>query len=188
MRLDARLLIPLIVGAAAPAVAQEEGLQPGARLRVWHGCEARQEGSRQAGVRCQRDTGTLSSLQGGQLVLALDETERVVAVDDVTRIQISAGRKGAPARGAAYGALAGVAVGMIFGLATCAEADVTQSNPTQCAAVGAAVAVVPAALVGSMVGQAIGKEVWRDIAPERLSVAFGPRVGGGFGLEVSVGF
>ncbi len=190
MRPTTPLLILLAVGSASPAIAQS-GLEPGARVRVRHHCEMWDDaGSRRTRERCQEDKGTLLQVSDASLLLGVgkDATELSVPRDEITRLQVSRGRKGAAGRGAAIGVLASVIVGPIVGIATCAAVNETTSSNTKCAVGGFLVVLVPAAAIGWILGQSIGVEDWRDVPLDNVAIGLAPAPGGGLGVRVSIGF
>jgi hypothetical protein len=190
MRLTTPLLVLLTVGSASPAGAQS-GLEPGTRIRVRHHCEVQDDaGSRRTRERCQEDKGTLLQVSDASLVLGVgkDATELSVPRHEITRLQVSRGRKGAGGRGAAIGALASLIVGPLVGLATCEAVEESTSSNTKCAVGGFLVVLVPGAALGLIIGQAIGVEDWRDVPLDNVAVGLAPAPGGGLGVRVSIGF
>ena len=181
----------LLLALHAPALAQDSRLvRPGVRVRVYHHCSQEYDpGDRTERVRCEHETGTLALVNSDSIVIDVSNggTLAAIPLGQISRFQVSGGRGGAGARGAAYGALGGALLGGLFGIATCNSVQGSSNSPGACALSGAVVVAVPAALLGLILGHSIGKETWVDVPVEGVGLSLAPTPGG-VGIGIAVAF
>jgi hypothetical protein len=153
---------------------QEEEVAPGKRIRV-------------TPVRGSRFMAVVRSLSPESLVVAGPEAaaERRLALANLSRLEVSAGRSHAPWRGAAFGALGGAVVGALLGLT--GDSVIFETCRRGCK-VGFASVVggIGGVFLGGALGAAIGRERWRPAAgftpaalggPARLGPGIRPSLG-----------
>ena len=181
----------LLLALQVPVLAQESGVvQPGSRVRVSHHCtETYDPGERRERVECEEQTGTVASVNSDSLVLNVNNegTFATIPLGTVSRLQLSTGRGGAGTRGAAYGALAGAGLGIIFGIALCNSTEGSTNSPGACAVGGAVLVAIPGAVLGLMLGHSLGREGWVDVPVAGIALSVAP-VAGGVGLGITVQF
>jgi hypothetical protein len=175
----------------APTLAQDSGqVRPGARVRVYHHCAEKYDpGDRTERVQCEQETGTLESVDSDSVVIDVNNGGSLAAIPlgHISRFQVSGGRGGAGARGAAYGALGGALGGALFGIVLCNSTEGSTNSPGACALGGALAIAIPGALLGLILGNAIGQESWIDVPVEGVGVSLAPAAGG-VGVGISVQF
>jgi hypothetical protein len=142
------LVVPLLQGSASP-------LNPGTRVRV----TARETG------RVERQVvGSLRTFDGERLTLSTDDSGNHVALPrpNITRLEISRGRKGHTGMG--------LLLGLVLGLSAVALKDAGCGQDCEKPSTGFVVgAVAGGALVGAGIGTMIRSERW-----ESLPWAVGP--------------
>ncbi len=178
-----------LLALQSQVLAQESGVvQPGSRVRVSHHCtETYDPGERREQVECEEQTGTVASVNSDSLVLDVNNegTFASIPLGTVSRLQLSTGRGGAGTRGAAYGALAGAGLGIIFGIALCNTTEGSTNSPGACALGGAALVAIPGAVLGLMLAHSLGREGWVDVPVEAIALSVGSA---GVGIGISVQF
>ncbi len=112
-----------------------------------------------------------------------------ISLADVTRFEVSQGRKSNALKGLGFGAVIGVSTGAVLGLlASSGESydNPCEGNTVACAAVGAAAVGVTGALVGLGIGALTKSERWEDVPLDRLQVSLAPLCHGRLALGLSV--
>jgi hypothetical protein len=176
-----RALVILLFLLPSLAGAQETQLAPGGRVRV----TAPDQG-------LARTEGTLEAIDGGELVLVLPARTRRVPIASVERLEVHAGQRSRPWRGAKIGFLVGAAAGGIYGFGVGAGDEgggCDWSGSKAACGVTAALAVGAAgALVGGVVGALVKSDVWREVPVGQVRVGLAPQAGGRFALSASLAF
>jgi hypothetical protein len=178
-------LLPVILAlaSAGDAAAQRPAVEPGQRVRITAPL-----------VGLQEVTATVFSVGGGALVVTGDSTVRV-RLEDVTRLEVSRGRKSNCASGLGWGFLAGATTGVVIGLASGSErqGSLFGGGCWMLCSAGAKAMVAGAALgtagavVGLVVGAIVRSEKWKRVPLDGVRVSIVPRRGG-LGLGASVAF
>ena len=197
-RTGRRMLVGLGVAFTSLAAAdagEPQGLQPGARVRVWA-----HEASPGGEAVATRVTGRLVGID--DLVLRLetsnDHPPVVVSRRDVQKVEVSL-RRGHRRKGALIGLGVGAVVAIVLMAADreevsstcdpqvdywCIDFDLDTSGPEWYAA-GAFVLGAAGAGLGALVAPG---EKWEVVPSDRLRLAVGPARGGGFRFGVSLAF
>ena len=173
-------------------VARRGLLAPGARVRLY--------ASQTADGRYGRFAGSVVRSDSDSLVLRTADAVRVAAPwPSITRLEVSRGRKSHGGRGAAFGALIGIPLGAVVGLATYEEC-VPQGgswidfscfmvpSEGQTALIGAILGGGGGALLGWIIGASSKTDRWEEVPLDRLRVSFVPQRDGRFALGASVRF
>ena len=136
-----------------------------------------------------RDIGTLARIDADTLVVGA----RAIAVEWVTRLEVSRGQKSRVGRGAVVGGLIGGAIGLGLAIAWVAN-DCEFADTSGCGsevgiiAAGAAIVGLPGAGIGAAIGAVQRTDRWEEVPLDRLRVSFAPQRDGRFGLGLSVRF
>ncbi len=164
----------LLVGPIATAIAQQEALQPGVRVRVTV-----------PDLGIENVSGILTELSGDTLAL-----ERLRApLASVTRLEVYRGRRWRTGRGAFIGLVAGgISGGVALGV-VCASIRGGYFGCTvpQGVVYGGLAGGVLGAGLGALIGLAISGEKWEEVSLNELRVTLVPQRDG-FGLGISVAF
>ena len=195
-----QITLLVVVLAATPltnVLAQDSLPQPGARLRVTFPCAidippaaAERHGD------CQSD-GTLALLQGGMITLATAGTNASYRLTDLTRVEISRGKRGHSLVGAGAGLLVGAAATFYLiyypqGSTTATEICNPSKNQDAASTSACLGFMVLGGAVGAGLGAVIGAlirtERWADVPLEKLRVSLRPPVRGTLGVRVSLRF
>ena len=166
-------------------------LAPGARVQLY----ASQTADGQYGRFVGRIVGWLPD----SLVLRTgDDLPLVVPVASITRLEVSRGRESHGGRGAAFGALIGIPLGAVVGLATYEEcvprggswdfSCLFDWGPEYSALGGALVGGLGGVVVGALIGATIETDRWEEVPLDRLRVSFVPQRDGRFAFGLSVRF
>lgn len=158
----------LAVTPLLPVAAQAPPIEPGTRVRVT------------ISDRGIRHVGALRAVHSDTLVL---DTLRLVRTA-ITRLEVSPGRRGHAALGAAIGAVGLGVVGAVVGYEICQAADC--GDDADGAMLGGGAGVVLGGLIGLGVGALIKTDRWEETSLERLRVSFTRRSGGPLGLSVGL--
>lgn len=163
---------PLLLAAVAAAEAQEP-VPTGERVRVTSDVGA--------------IVGELAAVDDGELEVRTETGPVVIPHDDVSRVEVSRGRRGHPWTGMAVGA----GTGLLWGLLVTAGDDIEDPDYGGEAALSGAVAASGAligALGGLVVGSLIRTERWVEATPPGATFSISSAAGGSASVEVSVPF
>jgi hypothetical protein len=165
------LLTVLALAFFTDAIAQEQPLQPGQRVRVTAPT-----------LDMDRHEETFQQLRGDTLVVISTRCP----LSDVARLEEYRGRK---LWGWWKGGLIGLAVGAGAGLAVGASSDCTSWDQSEewCTGVGAGIGAGAGLLVGTAVGFAIKTDRWEDVPLDRVRVGVVSERDG-FGIMASIAF
>lgn len=166
-------LAVLLLAPFTNALAQEQPLQPGQRVRIT---------APDLGINQQ--VATFDALASGVLIVTADSTMRF-ALADVTRLDMLAGRRGHPWRGAGLGFLGGAIVGTAI---AAGATDTGDEWYDLIVAFGAGVGAGSGLLVGAVAGAFIKTDRWEEVPLDRLRVSVVPQRDGRFGLGLSLRF
>ena len=140
------------------------------------------------------------------LVMESNGNALALALDPVTKLEVSRGRKSFGAgRGALIGGLVGAASGAIIGAANYEEPppcvpkalfdcsdflgwDRVSPTAAQAAVQWAAFGAVAGYAIGRLLGSAMKTERWEEVPLDRLRLSLGPQRDGRLGLGASVSF
>jgi hypothetical protein len=173
------LLAVLVLAPLTDAMAQDQPLQPGQRVRVTA-----------PGLGINRQVATFDGLAGDALVVTADSTMRW-PLANVTRLDVHRGRGVSATRWVAM-SVGGLALGAGIGWGIGKAID-ESCEGTFCLdlaqgwglGVGAAIGFV----AGFTAGALIKTDRWEEVPLDRLRVSVGPQRGGrGFALGVAVRF
>jgi hypothetical protein len=181
----AALAFSLVVPLSTLSAQQPPSV--GDRVRVTHGCTtgtAYGGGTRRT---CQTDSGLLVTVTANSLAVAEGTDETVFALDSVSSLEVSSGKRRRVGRsmliGSAIGGGVGALIGAIYFANDCSESGVCSLAG---AAVGAIVGVPLGLLVGGVAGAFVKTDRWEEVPLDRLRVSFAPkRDGFAFGLSVA---
>jgi len=135
----------------------------------------------------EKQSATFDALEGSTLVVTADTTMRY-PLASVTRLEMFAGKRSHPWRGAGIGFLAGWAVGFAAWHAAGAGCYEGTSQSACAAVLGGGLGAVTGALLGALAGGLIFKtDMWDQVPLDRLRVNFLPGRSG-LGLGISVAF
>ena len=172
--------------AVGPVQADDtNGLSPGARVRLTA-----------PSVSGKRLVGTLRSLDDVTLTFLPRGATETMQVPRSAITGLEVGRGSRRRKGAIIGAVAGLASGVVLGLATGQDCSEPEFHDLFVALVGgcrgttrAAVISVATVPVGALLGFALAPgEKWETVTPGRLRIAVMPAHGGGLRAAVSVHF
>jgi hypothetical protein len=159
----------LLIGAFGEASSQTEAVEEGSRLRV---------SSEAYGVRDL--VGLLSRIHPDTIQVG----STTMAVDWISRVDISRGQSTKLWQGRGIGFLAGGLIGGGIGTIACWPCD--GEFDVYSPALGAGAGMVLGLLVGGQRGFSRKSDNWEEIPKERLRIVLSPRSRGGFLLQVSV--
>jgi hypothetical protein len=113
-----------------------------------------------------------------------------ISLTDVTRLEVSQGRKSNALKGLLIGSLVGVPIGAVLGFVESESSGepLCTGSTVACAAVGAAAVGVVGGLVGLGIGAVSKSERWEEVPLDRLRVNIVPQRDGRFALGLSVEF
>jgi len=162
------LFAVLLLAPFADAIAQEQPLQPGQRVRVTV-----------PSLDVNKHKTTFQRLHGDTLVFS----SASYAVSDVTRLDVHSGRKSHTWAGAGIGFLVGAVGGGIAGH----QFGLCEDNKAECALGGAGVFGLGGSLLGAAVGGFVWKtDKWQEVPLDRLRVSVVPtRNGIGIGARIA---
>ncbi|NNG16790.1 MAG: hypothetical protein HKM89_09945 [Gemmatimonadales bacterium] len=180
------LLTFLVLTFFTDAVAQEQPLQPGQRVRVAHSCLAvRDQQTRQTELRdCHTTKGSVAALSADALGLNAGDSTVSLSLRRISRIEVYRGQKAYTGVGALVGLLVGAVTGGVVGYRQCEDSFV---DVGVCAAAGIGVGGGVGAGLGALTGSAIKADRWEDVPLDRLRVAVEPQRDG-LGIRVSMAF
>jgi hypothetical protein len=105
----------------------------------------------------------------------------------LVKLEASRGRRSNVGKGAVYGALVGVAAGLITAGVACGSYDCEEYTGVALAG-GAGVFGAGGLLIGLFIGATTTGERWEEVPVERLRQQVAPQPGGGFGFGASIRF
>jgi hypothetical protein len=191
MRRATSLIAILVFTPLASLVAR--GFPPlrGDRVRIY--------ASQTADGRYGRFAGSVVRSDSDSLVLRTADAVRVAAPwPSIIRLEVSRGRKSHGGRGAAFGALIGIPLGAVVGLAAYEEcvprggswdfSCLFDWGSEYSAFGGALVGGLGGVVVGALIGATIETDRWQEVPLDQLRVSFGPQRDGRFGFGASVRF
>ncbi len=168
------LTVSLLVPLAALSAQEPPPIEAGSRIRVT---------APAAGA--DKLVGTWLDSDGVELRVQTEEqpSPLTISLADVTRLEVSNGRKSKWLIGAGIGAVGGAVLGAALGANM--QGDFSDSDKRIIAATGLGLA---GALVGGLVGSQIKTERWEEVPLDRLRVSIVPLRDGRFALGLSVEF
>ncbi len=134
-----------------------------------------------------RFTGNVEAFDDSTITLSAvkDAGATVIRRQEITKLAVSAGRRGSRGGHAAAGGAIGAGVGALIGLAS-GDDDPSQFLPLT-AGEKAVILAVPFALVGALIGVALPVEHWQQVPVDRVVVSV-ESVHGRAGLSLSYSF
>lgn len=180
------LLTFLALAFFTDAIAQEQPLLPGQRVRVAHSCVAvRDQQTRQTELRdCQTTKGSVTALSADALGLSAGDSTVSLSLRQISRIEVHRGQKAHTGVGALVGLLVGAVTGGVVGYRQCEEGFV---DVGLCTAAGIGIGGGVGAGLGALTGSAIKADHWEEVPLDRLRVGVGPHRDG-FGIVASIAF
>jgi len=180
------LLTVLALAFLTDAIAQEQPLQPGQRVRVAHSCLAvRDQQTRQTELRdCQTTKGSVAALPADTLVLNAGNSTVSLSLRGIRQIEVYRGQKAHTGVGALVGLLVGAVTGGVVGYRQCEDSFV---DVGLCAAAGIGIGGGVGAGLGALTGSAIKADRWEEVPLDRLRVGVVPQREG-FGIRASMAF
>jgi hypothetical protein len=172
------LLVSFALASFTDAIAQEQPLQPGQRVRVTA-----------PGLDVNKLQTTFHEVRSDTLVLE----SMVVPLSYLARLEVSRGRKSNALKGLLIGSVVGVGVGAALGIwgasrpTSTSEAVWCYEGTAACAAVGGLVVGAAGGLVGLGIGALSKTERWEEVPLDRLRVSVVPQRGG-FGIGARIVF
>ena len=175
--LSLSVLVPLTVLSAQ----EQPPVEAGSRIRV----TAPTVGADKLAGECVEVDATRLRVQAEE-----QASPMTISLTDVTRLEVSQGRKSNALKGLLIGSIVGVPAGAVLVLlwTTRGSDNPCSDYPAACAAGGAAVVGVTGALVGLGIGALSKSERWEEVPLDRLRVSIVPLRDGGFALGLSVEF
>jgi len=174
--------LPLLIPLQSITAQQAPSIETGSRIRV----TAPTVGADKLAGVCVEVDATRLRVQAEEQVSPL-----TISLADVTRLEVSQGRKSNALKGLGFGALIGGSIGAVLGLlASTGESyeNPCEGNAPACAAGGAAAFGVTGALVGLGIGALTKSERWEEVPLDRLRVNIVPQRDGRLALGLSVVF
>ncbi len=170
MRRYMPLLALVIIMPASLAAQQNQDLSEGIRVRI--------DG---------KHVGAISDLARDTLVLqrATDggSDSWSVAVADITRLEVSQGKKSNWKTGMWVGTVSGIAIGTLAGAAACEDSLFSKG---ECVAMTGAAGMLIGVPLGTLVGALIKTERWENVPMEVVRVSIVPQASGlTLGISVS---
>ncbi len=175
-------VLPLLIPLQSITAQQAPPIETGGRIRVT---------APTLGV--DKLVGTSVEADATRIRVQADDqaSPMTISLADMTRLEVSQGRKSNALKGLLIGSIVGVSTGAILGLAaSLAESydNPCADNEVECVAVGAAAFGVTGALVGLGIGALLKSERWEEVPLDRLRVNIVPHRDGRFALGLSVAF
>ena len=167
------VLVALAFALTSPLRAQEEGLTPGARVRVWPACAAPAGSEAKP---CAPVVGRLLAIDAsGALIQREGKPAEAIPLGSSTRLEISGGARHHTLLGLGAGTVVGFGVGMILARRAGCDSGIFGSNESEddlCGAYG--IAIPAGAALGAVVGRLIRSERWRTMAANSASLRLAP--------------
>ena len=174
-------VVPLLIPLQFTSAQQVPPIETGSRIRVT---------APALGV--DKLVGTSVEADATRIRVQADDqaAPMTISLTDVTRLEVSQGRKSNALKGLGIGALIGAPIGAVLGVLASEGSgeNLCTGTTVACAAVGAAAVGVAGALVGLGVGALIKSERWEEVPLDRLRVNIVPLRDGRFALGLSVAF
>ena len=144
----------------------------------------------------RQSVGTFWAWEADSLIMESNGNALALALDSVTKLEVSQGQKSHTIEGAIIGLLVGGVAGAAIGYASHQECEsqgeffscIGDLGPESAALGGALVIGLGGGVVGSLIGRSIKTDRWRQVPLDRLRVSFAPQRDGRFGLGLSVRF
>ncbi len=175
-------VVPLLIPLAALSAQEPPPIEAGSRIRV----TAPTVGADKLVGMCVEVDATRLRIQAGERV-----PPRAISLTDVTRLEVSQGRKSNALKGLLIGGLVGTPIGAAVGGVVGSIAhglDEAHASMAAYVATGALVFGAAGGLVGLGIGALSSSERWKEVPLDRLRVSFVARRDGRFALGVSVAF
>jgi hypothetical protein len=177
------LTVSLLVPLAALSAQEQPPVEAGSRIRV----TAPTVGADELVGMCVEVDATRLRVQAEEQASPL-----TISLTDVTRLEVSQGRKSNALAGLGIGFLGGAAIGAVLGSAAGREEGGPETlctgDKTECAVFGAAVGGVAFGAIGAGIGALAKTERWEEVPLDRLRVSIVPLRDGRFALGLSVRF
>jgi len=171
------LVLVLVLASYTDALAQQQPLQPGQRIRVT---------APNSGM--NKQAATFEAVESGVLLVTADSTMRC-PLAAVTRLDVYRGQQGHFWLGAGIGLGVGAAAGVVIGLQLCENDWVCQDDlQAEAALLGFGIGGAVGGLLGGGIGALIKTDRWEEVPLDRLRVSVVPQRGGRLGFGVSVSF
>lgn len=192
MRLASLLLV--LVAIRLSALPAQEPPQPGQRVRITHECRTRTPVTRQVTTLCRRQAGRLLEVRADSITLAVGDQPAGYRIGDLTRLELSRGRRSRWLAGGLVGsAIGGVAAfAVLNGGGSKSLCNQSQNQDavafSECVGLAALFGMVPGFGLGALVGAVARSERWEEVPVSRLRLSVGPDPAARYRLAVSVGF
>ena len=173
------LSLSVLVPLASLSAQEQPPVEAGSRIRV----TAPTVGADKLVGMCVEVDATRLRVQAEEQASPL-----TISLTDVTRLEVSQGRKSHALAGLGIGFLGGVVIGAVFGGAVASDIDVCDTNEENCKIIFAAVSGFGGGLVGLFVGAQFESDRWEEVPLDRLRVSIAPLRDGRFALGLSVRF
>ena len=171
------LVLVLVLASYTDALAQQQPLQPGQRIRVT---------APNSGM--NKQAATFEAVESGVLLVTADSTMRCPLLD-MTRLDVYRGRQGHPGLGAGIGSAVGAATGVVIGIQLCNSDWLCPDRYMGWAVLaGAGIGGATGALLGAGIGALIKTDKWEEVPLDRLQLSMVPLRDGRFALGLSVEF
>lgn len=188
------LTVCSLVVSWSPLLAQQTAadLQVGQRVRLTYPCEPEEPAREESTGRACRAEGSLALMAGDTLVVEGENSASRHDLNDLSRVQVSSGKKSHWLVGAAIGFVVGTgaayaALSSGGSTGTCDQSANQDAISTgECIALSALVGGFPGAGVGTVVGLFIRSERWRDVPIAGPRVGLRAVPGAGVQLELTI--
>jgi len=176
-------VVPLLIPLQYTAAQQVPPIETGSRIRVTA-----------PALGIDKLVGTSVEADATRIRVQADDqaSPMTISLADMTRLEVSQGRKSNALKGLGVGALIGAPIGAVLGYLASPEQSsgeaVCTGSTVSCVAVGAAAVGVTGALVGLGIGALAKSERWEEVPLDRLRVNIVPLRDGRFALGLSVVF
>lgn len=171
----------LLLTASLFSVAAQDTVELGARVRV-----------RTSIAQRPMLVGTVLAREGQSLGVSVTEpaslagTRLDIALEHVTRLEVSQGRKSQTVRGALIGG--GVGLVAVASICLVLLANDNVEGGYEFLVYYSVIGMAAGAATGGLVGTMIKAESWRDVSPARLRVSLGPHARDGMAMRIMVRF
>jgi len=174
-----------VLAAVAPTeiLSQDKpSIKPGSRVRVTA-----------PSVFDKRVAGTVSEVKSDTLAVSVEEGVSVllVSLKDVTRLEVSHGRRSHAGLGAKIGAMTGFVTGFVLVVATYEECTgfcpAPDPGPVGTAAIAGLAFGIGGAALGAIVGALIKTDRWEEIPLDELRIEPSPVAADGVSVSASIG-
>jgi hypothetical protein len=172
-------VLPLLIPLQSITAQQAPPIETDSRIRV----TAPTAGADKLAGVCVEVDATRLRVQAEEQVSPL-----TISLTDVTRLEVSQGRKSNTLKGLGFGALGGAVIGAVAGVIVEASCTYECWGTAATALIGAGVFSVTGAVIGIVAGTLIKSERWEEVPLDRLQVSIVPQRDGRFALGLSVAF